>query len=618
MANSILVRGARDVGRAKITDPYKFSAWIRSMFYGLDKLGDRAYNIKMSQIAAASKLRSDQMKQIENTNKLNREDMKRYHEKYNDVGILPAHLSDVGDQIGSMYQNFVQATGTKSTSNPLSPDFSIATNIQDGVLKTFTEWKGLFNDYQGLADQLREAMNPDNDDLSRAHDWDRALFYNMILPDNHRIRFVQNDAGKEDIAFIFDNPYDEEIASVSKYRVTDPDTNEEVYGILLSDFIADHGGFFLKNKGRDADIEADWKKMEGDVISGKSNYMYFTDKQGIKQKFTRDEFISMYPWRNTFTKEKTITTADGTTMTVNRNVRTNLQAMAFDYDPDGSAYGQTTFAESAEAMLIQNYYIEWLAERDDLSKDQVLAMMNSGDQNFMGKPFWILDDDFAFGDIDIPNLYGENFSGNNLLEHAMHIHYGGGAYDALEGAANNFINSEAKKERDRIAKGLKNTGRGGTGGKGKDEVIFVPTESLDIMGAAFSNFDDYSMGYNQDADHANRTTQLKELERDVTYQGSKRPMYIFPKTKDGQAVHYEYDIWIGMYDRSSGEYVPRKLGSSYSFDVRKPSTTKKLWGLLFDGKKNIDTFPDEVKEFINQPDYKYKVLRSDDVGKLIK
>ena len=384
----------------------------------------------------------------------------------------------------------------------------------------------------------------------------------------------------------------------------------------MSDFIADHGGFFLKNKGRDSDIEEDWRKMEGDVISGKSTYMYFTDKKGIKQKVNRDEFISMYPWRNSFTKEKSITTADGGTMTVNRNPRTNLQAMAFDYDPDGSAYGQTTFAESAEAMLIQNYYIEWLAERDNLSKDQVLAMMNNGDQNFMGKPFWILDDDFAFGDIDIPNIYGENYSGNNLLEHAMHIHYGGGAYDALEGVANNFINSEAKKERDRIAKGTRNTGRGGTGGTGKDEVIFVPTESLDIMGAAFSNFDDYSMGYNQDADHANRTTQLKELERDVTYQGSKRPMYIFPKTKDGQAVHYEYDIWIGMYDRSSGEYVPRKLGSSYSFDVRKPSTTKKLWGLLFDGKKNIDTFPDEVKEFINQGDYDFTPLRSSDVPNL--
>ena len=616
MANSILVRGARDVGRAKITDPYKFSAWIRSMFYGLDKLEDRTYNMRMSQIAAASKLRSDQMKQMENLDKLNRADMKRYHEAYNEVGVLPKHLQDVNDQIGGMYNSFRQATDIKSRSNPLSPDFSMATNIQDGVIKTFTEWKGLFNDYQGLADQLREAMNEDNYDLSAAHNWDKALFYNMILPDNHRIRFVQNDAGKEDIAFIFDNPYDEEIASVSKYRITDPDTNEEVYGILLSDFIADHGGFFLKNKGRDSDIEEDWRKMEGDVISGKSTYMYFTDKKGIKQKVNRDEFISMYPWRNSFTKEKSITTADGGTMTVNRNPRTNLQAMAFDYDPDGSAYGQTTFAESAEAMLIQNYYIEWLAERDNLSKDQVLAMMNNGDQNFMGKPFWILDDDFAFGDIDIPNIYGENYSGNNLLEHAMHIHYGGGAYDALEGVANNFINSEAKKERDRIAKGTRNTGRGGTGGTGKDEVIFVPTESLDIMGAAFSNFDDYSMGYNQDADHANRTTQLKELERDVTYQGSKRPMYIFPKTKDGQAVHYEYDIWIGMYDRSSGEYVPRKLGSSYSFYVRKPSTTKKLWGLLFDGKKNIDTFPDEVKEFINQGDYDFTPLRSSDVPNL--
>ena len=522
MANSILVRGARDVGRAKITDPYKFSAWIRSMFYGLDKLEDRTYNMRMSQIAAASKLRSDQMKQIENINKLNRTDMTRYHEKYNEVGILPAHLGDVNDQIGGMYNSFVQATNTKSRANPLSPDFSVATNIQDGVLKTFTEWKGLFNDYQGLADQLREAMNPDNDDLSKAHDWDRALFYNMILPDNHRIRFVQNDAGKEDIAFIFDNPYDEEIASVSKYRVTDPDTNEEVYGILLSDFIADHGGFFLKNKGRDADIEADWKKMEGDVVSGKSTYMYFTDKQGIKQKVTRDEFISMYPWRDTFTKEKSITTADGTTMTVNRNVRTNLQAMAFDYDPDGSAYGQTTFAESAEAMLIQHYYLtEWLPKQEgkssaklragkinletktdfipqqihevekgetlySLSKeynvgiDEIKKLNNiTGNtlsigqkliiqdemetmRSIGGEPFWILDDDFAFGDIDIPNLYGENFSGNNLLEHAMHIHYGGGAYDALEGAANNFINSEAKKERDRIAKGLKNTGRGGT------------------------------------------------------------------------------------------------------------------------------------------------------------
>ena len=614
MANSILVRGARDVGRAKITDPYKFSAWIRSMFYGLDKLEDRTYNMKMSQIAAASKLRSDQMKQMENLDKLNRADMKRYHEAYNAVGVLPTHLQDVNDQIGDMYNSFRQATDVKSRSNPLSPDFSVATNIQDGVLKTFTEWKGLFNDYQGLADQLREAMNPDNDDLSRAHDWDRALFYNMILPDNHRIRFVQNDAGKEDIAFIFDNPYDEEIASVSKYRVTDPDTNEEVYGILLSDFIADHGGFFLKNKGRDADIEADWKKMEGDVISGKSTYMYFTDKQGIKQKVTRDEFISMYPWRNTFTKEKTITTADGTTMTVNRNRKTNLQAMAFDYDPDGSAYGQTTFAESSEAMLIQNYYIEWLAERDDLSKDQVLAMMNSGDQNFMGKPFWILDDDFAFGDIDIPSIYGENYSGNNLLEHAMHIHYGGGAYDALERRADDYLNEQAATARKEAAENAK---KNITGGKGKDkEEIFVPTESLDIMGAAFSNFDDYSMGYNMDADHENRTALLQQLERDVTYQDTKRPMQIHPKTKDGQRVHYEYDIWISLYDRQSGNYVPRKLPSSYSFDVRKPSTTKKLWELLFNGKKNIDTFPDEVKEFINQGDYDFTPLRSSDVPNL--
>ena len=136
------------------------------------------------------------------------------------------------------------------------------------------------------------------------------------------------------------------------------------------------------------------------------------------------------------------------------------------------------------------------------------------------------------------------------------------------------------------------------------------------MGAAFSNFDDYSMGYNMDADHENRTALLQQLERDVTYQDTKRPMQIHPKTKDGQVVHYEYDIWIGMYDRSSGEYVPRKLGSSYSFDVRKPSTTKKLWELLFNGKKNIDTFPDEVKEFINQGDYDFTPLRSSDVPNL--
>ena len=611
MANSILVRGARDVGRAKITDPYKFSAWIRSMFYGLDKLEDRTYNMKMSQIAAASKLRSDQMKQNESIDKYNRADMARYHKGFNEVGILPDHLKDTNDQFGGLYNNYVQATRTKSTADPLSGDFSVATNIQDTILKTFTSWKGLLNDYQGITTELTEAMNPDNYDLSKAHDWDKALFYNMMLPDNHRIRFVQNDAGKNDIAFIFDNPYNEEIASVSKYRVTDPDTNEDVYGILLSDFIADHGGFFLKNKGRDADMEADFEKMKIGVESGKSDLMYFTPKDGVQQKYNKEEFISMYPWRDTFTKEKSITTADGQTMTVNRNPRTNLQAMAFDWDPDGSAYNQTTFAESAEAMLIQNYYMEWLAERDDLSKDQVMAMMNNGDQNFMGKPFWILDDDFAFGDIDIPNLYGDNYSGNNLLEHAMHIHYGGGAYDALAPVAESYLNEQAAKAAANAAKNLK--GGGGTGGSGKDEIIFVPTESLDIMGATFSNFDDYSMGYNQDADHANRTSQLKELERDVTYQGSKRPMFIFPKTKDGQAVHYEYDIWIGQYDRSSGEYVPRKLGSSYSFDVRKPSTTKKLWGLLFDGKKNIDTFPDEVKEFIDQGDYKYTPMRSSDV-----
>ena len=131
MANSILVRGARDVGRAKITDPYKFSAWIRSMFYGLDKLEDRTYNMRMSQIAAASKLRSDQMKQMENLDKLNRADMKRYHEAYNEVGVLPKHLQDVNDQIGGMYNSFRQATDIKSRSNNFIKKYRIEKKIDN-------------------------------------------------------------------------------------------------------------------------------------------------------------------------------------------------------------------------------------------------------------------------------------------------------------------------------------------------------------------------------------------------------------------------------------------------------------------------------------------------------
>ena len=78
MASSALIRGARDVARAKIIDPYKFSAWIRSMWYGLDKLDDRAYAQRMARMSNAAKIQESQRKELEDLNKRHTSDLKEY------------------------------------------------------------------------------------------------------------------------------------------------------------------------------------------------------------------------------------------------------------------------------------------------------------------------------------------------------------------------------------------------------------------------------------------------------------------------------------------------------------------------------------------------------------
>ena len=55
MANWQLIRGARDVGRAKIYDPVRFQGWIRSMFRGLDRMDERYWRNSLYHRSAAQK-----------------------------------------------------------------------------------------------------------------------------------------------------------------------------------------------------------------------------------------------------------------------------------------------------------------------------------------------------------------------------------------------------------------------------------------------------------------------------------------------------------------------------------------------------------------------------------
>ena len=61
MANWQLIRGARDVGRAKIYDPVRFQGWIRSMFRGLDRMDERYWRNSLYHRSAAQRAMKDRM-----------------------------------------------------------------------------------------------------------------------------------------------------------------------------------------------------------------------------------------------------------------------------------------------------------------------------------------------------------------------------------------------------------------------------------------------------------------------------------------------------------------------------------------------------------------------------
>ena len=494
MASNALIQGARDIGRANLYDPYKFQAWIRSMFYGLDKLDDRMYAERMNGISQMARIQKEAAKVRENIVKQQKAGLDEFNTRRANVTSKanPGQRSDINPQILELYNQYVYLTELNQGNSPLSKEYSDNSTNMELILDKLQQWSGLLNNYQEYTNRLNRDLSNDGDaTISDVHRYKFPMYYNIINDDHHRIQFFTNADGNEDMAIVFDNPYGEEIYHLGEPLFTE--NGKDVYGLVWSEFLSSgKADYYLKNRGQDQQMTDTWNKLRKDVTNGKGN-MFIIDPENEKllDINTKENFSANYPWDVTI--RAPLTLEDGTL--INQNSDANLLSMIYDFDPDGVGGSATTYRESVEWAAIQDFYIShYLPRQTKEYKNKVWRAQNWG----YGEPEWTLDPDFAFGEVDIPLDWGitvkdpvtkkdkkvsarlggpNSFAGRDLASHAFNIYIGDATYTALLPDARKYINEENARRLDKITKDQnKNQGTTGTEGYSlelKDNLGFI-------------------------------------------------------------------------------------------------------------------------------------------------
>jgi len=605
MASSALIRGARDVARARMTDPYKFSAWIRSMWYNLDKLDDRRYNERMARISSAARMQENNNKRLQDIRKQDVNDQEKLLNSTSSLtsGMPTNHKNNIQGFVDYNWNMNRQHSKTKTMYSPNSMEHRNASLGQEEIIENIGSVSTIYKNYAGHTAELWDAI--ESGEISRVHDYDIPVYMRMINSDKHTIHIIADEKGKPSMAFTFENPPDDVKGFLPTLKdnqgneLKDPDGNK-VYGITWNDYIKQYGDWNMKNKGKAGDMDAHYAKLLGWTRNGKmDSNMYKHDAAGVMKIVDEFHFTSKYPFDIPFSQPKTLANGDE----INKNELTNFQTAAFDYDIDGSGGPAPTLAESTEAADIQIHYLKWLESHpenfDKISRLQRIypELGNELMGNLQeSQPLWILDDDFASGYVEIPDVYGTEFAGKDLLQHVMNIHYGKAAYDALLPHANDFMN---KKNAEIRAKAIK-------AAKGKDtvdvdkkaialqELKTKYNSQFDQLKPLFSyanNHGAQDSQYNFVSDPKLRDKLFSELMPSNTASGN--PIEIKPLIKNGKRVHGGYSIWVeGVQNNIRGTYPKGE------FNVMDPPSMKILWKYLFDDDTYSGVWPAEWQEFL--------------------
>ena len=452
MASNALIQGARDIGRANVYDPYKFQAWIRSMFYGLDKLDDRMYAERMNGISQMAKIQKEAAKVRENIIKENKGKLDAFNVGKSNVTTAanPGQRPDIQPQLTALHGQYAYLTNANQNLDPLSEEYSNNDSQMKVILNKMTQWKGLLDNYQGYTGRLYQDMENDGDaTLSNVHRYKYPMYQNLLNDNHHRVQFFTNDDGNEDMAIIFDNPYGEEIHHLGDPLFTE--NGKDTYGLVWSEFIASgKADYYLKNRGQDKQMTEAWDKLRVNVNRGNGNmFIPDPDRPGLITINTKENFTSKYPWEPII--RAPLTLEDGTV--INEDADANLLSLIYDFDPDGVGGTATTFRETTEWMAIQDFYTtHYLPKQTDEYNNKVKRAENWG----YGVPEWTLDPDFAFGEVDIPiDLAGArlsgpdpakpklgSFAGRDLASHAFNIYIGDATFTSLQPDAAKYILDE--------------------------------------------------------------------------------------------------------------------------------------------------------------------------------
>ena len=219
MASSALIRGARDVARAKIIDPYKFSAWIRSMWYGLDKLDDRRYAQRMANLSYAAKIQENKQKQISAVNTLHRKDLDKHTAAYSGAikGMFPEDKKDLQSYFDNLEQNYRMNMQIKNQSSPQSKEWSVANQNQQQIIEDLNSISAQYKEYLEHHGQLYPALR--NLELSGNEFRNTPLYHSMVDPQHRRMGVVKNEKGSSVLGMFFDNPYEGATEFLPKFDI---------------------------------------------------------------------------------------------------------------------------------------------------------------------------------------------------------------------------------------------------------------------------------------------------------------------------------------------------------------------------------------------------------------
>ena len=464
MANWQLIRGARDVGRAKIYDPVRFQGWIRSMFRGLDRMDERYWRNSLYHRSAAQKAMKDRM---ETQSKSNSE----FRKLMNNVKLVnpgklgDSHIANLKDF--QFFTNNNQNLYTAAQNKSLSSDFQVMSemdamteNIQGSV-----KWLGntFATEYSSWSNEMKPILMKNA--LPREYENIEALYHFMSNENIHNIIPI-NDFGEysetpSDIFFEFntdvitnDPNLKELIETYMMPTAKHPITGQSVHGLSWSIFKNNYANFNLNREDLFGKINEVVEQVHNGARDGDlQGLMYDKQKDGSLKPVDKEEYIRRLISSNI--DEYNVINAIGKFTTKGEYATEDPYLNFLSAAVNWGAGSGDVFAESDLAQSIQVMYEQWY---DSLSDEEKKRKENMGGLLMpTAKPiwdadttYWVFDRDFAVGEVDnLPGWsdtdWGENFKAKDILKNALAHHIFANQYDAIKSYADEHITDHNAK-----------------------------------------------------------------------------------------------------------------------------------------------------------------------------